>query len=370
MALIGTFASLSSRGFGFLSQAFVKYPFMGQQSVSTSSVYGGTTVFNMTSIPVQPTNVSAKATGLVVDGTFIAQASNQYSLNGGASWNSWMTPSEFTPGGMPPGINGGIAYNPTAKRAMSFNVYYDNKGGSFFASPTSVTSTGSIAAASSTGIGASTSVNNIIYSPALNTFYLMNFSTSISQGWAVDGTTGTGGSNVSIGPPGNYKAGISEDGYPMVASYQGFGNPPVFLLRKFTSSDFTASSSYGAISGLGVNSGTHTPFFWAPANNKYVHADGSVNGNALTIYSASSASPQNYNSISTITISGAVGITNANFMEQDNGTLWLFGLYTIFTGKVYGSIPYTYYSTDGGVSWTAGGGGGQTFYALAKNFTP
>jgi hypothetical protein len=366
MALIGTFASLSSRGFGFLTQASVIYPFMGQQSTATASVYGGTTVLNMTSIPVQPTNVSAKAIGLAVDGTFIAQASNQYSLNGGASWNSWMTPGQYTPSGMPFGINGGIAYNPTAKRAMSFNVDYNFKGSYFYASPTSVTSTGSVVGASSTGLGGGSTVNNIIYSPALNTFYLMNFGNSISLSWAVDGTTGTGGSSAAGSAPGNFRAGISDDGYPIQAQFAGFGT--TFYLRKYLSSDFSISTSYGTISGADVNAQIHSPWFWAPVNNKYVHAAGGSNGNTLNFSSASLANPQAYTGIGSQLLPFAVGISSANFIEQTNGTLWVFGLYTANTGKQNFNALYTYYSTDGGVSWTASGIG--PFAALAKNFTP
>jgi hypothetical protein len=249
---------------------------------------------------------------------------------------------------------------------MSFNVDYNFKGSYFYASPTSVTSTGSVVGASSTGLGGGSTVNNIIYSPALNTFYLMNFGNSISLSWAVDGTTGTGGSSAAGSAPGNFRAGISDDGYPIQAQFAGFGT--TFYLRKYLSSDFSISTSYGTISGADVNAQIHSPWFWAPVNNKYVHAAGGSNGNTLNFSSASLANPQAYTGIGSQLLPFAVGISSANFIEQTNGTLWVFGLYTANTGKQNFNALYTYYSTDGGVSWTASGIG--PFAALAKNFTP
>lgn len=346
------------------SSAVATYKYMGQNG--TDAVRGGATVAGMTSISVQPTAVSPKAIGLVVDGTFIAQASNQYSTNNGASWTSWTSPGSYTASTMPTGLNGGIAYNPTAKRAMSFFTEYDAKGNTFYSIPKSVTSAGVVTTASGPSLGpSSTTTKNIIYSSALNYFFIMNYGSSATACWAIDGTSGTGGATASGSSNGNYVAGVSSDGYPIQAAFQGGAT---FNLRKYTAADFSTYTDYGAISAAAANSTIQSPFFWAPVNNQYYHAGIPSSSGTISIQYATAASPHSYTSLATISLS-ALSTASANFIEQSDGTLWIFGSYLYDAGSSgILSASYTYYSTDAGTTWTSTTG--TAVLALAKNFTP
>ena len=130
--------------FGFMrSAATVSYRFMGMTSTNSQSIQGGATVTGMTTLPTQPANSTLRYASLVTDGSFIAQAGWQYSINGGSSWAGWGTQGSFTPTTMPTGLNGCIAYNPTAKRAYIYSTEYQGKTSSFYGNTYTVTSTGS-----------------------------------------------------------------------------------------------------------------------------------------------------------------------------------------------------------------------------------
>lgn len=368
MPIIGSLGAASARGFGFLLKTgSATYKYLGQLFTNTAQVYGGATVNGMTLLPTQPTSKTNKAIGLVVDGSFIVQANSAYSTNNGASWTSYSSTGTYTPTGMPPGLNGSIAYNPTAKRAMSFWLEYNPKGSYFYFQAASVTSTGSIASGGNINVGGSPSVLNIIYSPGLNAFYVMNWGSGASACQYLDGTSGLNQMVVNTGSAGNYRSGISSDGLVLQARYAGFGT--TFYLHKYTSADFSTSTNFGTINGDVSSLQIKSPFFWAPVNGKYFHAETSNVGGSIRILEAATATPQIFVYIQTINLPGAYTTTSMNFMEQSDGTLWLFGLYTVNAGKA-GYIPtaFTYYSTDAGINWTAKSG--SAFLALAKNFTP
>lgn len=366
MPLLSTRGAASAKAFGWTrTLGGAGFAFMGQQSNNSSSLRGGASPASMTTLSTQPSSSTLKAIGLVVDGNFIAQAGNQYSLNGGASWNGWASTGGYTPTSMPPGVNGSIAYNPTSKRAYFYASEYNYKGNSFYAIVYTATSTGSTSQPGGPNFGSNTGAYNVLYSPANDLFYIANFGSSNTTWWSANGTSGGGGSNVGGSPCGNMRAGISHNGYPLQVAYAGFGS--TFYLREYTSGDLSSYTQYGTYSGADQGGAAQSPFFWAPVNNKYIKAVGQSNGAALTIYTATSGSPASYSFLATVAI-GAAGVVSANFIEQTNGTLWVFGLMSIDIGKGQrANTSYTWYSADGGSTWSQGPIG---YFALAKNFTP
>jgi hypothetical protein len=368
MPLPITRGAASAKAFGWTRNAGAAgFKFMGQQSIVSSNVRGGTTVAAMTQLPTQPTTVTLKAVGLAVDGSFIAQAGNQYSTNGGASWLGWMSPGSTTPTGMPGGINGGIAYNPTAKRALTFTIEYFNKGSYFYARIFGITSTGSSNSYEGPNVGGTPTVYNIIYSPTLNNFYLMNYGASLQSNYYANGTTGAAGGTAAGGNPGSMRAGISHNGYPLGTAYAGFGT--TFYLREYTAADFSTYNQFGGVE-VGNSNAVHSPFFWAPVNNKYLAASAPSNGGTISIYAATSGSPAVYTNIAGFSASGAVGYITSNFIEEANGTIWIFGQYSVDVGKGQRvTTNYTWYTTDGGFQWFPISPATH-YVALAKNFTP
>lgn len=369
MPLLGTIGAASARGFGFLLQSGAgAFKFMGQLFTNTAQVYGGSTVNGMTLLPTQPPSKTNKAIGLVVDGDFIVQGNSAYSTNKGASWTTYSATGTYTPTGMPTGLNGSICYKPNGtKRAMSFYLEYNLKANYFFFQAIGITSTGVVSGATNINIGGGTAVRSVIYSQSLNAFYVMNWGSGIQQCQWIDGTAFTSQGVISTGQPGNYIAGISDDGLVLQARYQGFGTS--YNLLKYTSADFSTFVNYGTITGDQPNSQIKSPFFWAPVNNKYYLVEAFSSGATLTIRTSTAASPQAFSFLAQINISSANIITSANLIEEANGTLWVFGQYSYNAGKA-GNIAaaYTFFSTDGGATWTVKSG--NQFLALAKNFTP
>ena len=192
----------------------------------------------------------------------------------------------------------------------------------------------------------------------------MNYSSGYQACAYIDGTSGTGVTVTGIGPPGNYRTGVSANGYPMQAVYAGFGS--FFYLREFLASDLSSYNQYG-ISGSQNSYQTKSPFFWAPVNNLYYLAEGSSGGSTIYILIASSSSPGGFSNVGTISPAGATGITSLNFIEQSNGTLWVFGRFISGSGKYANIVPLSYYSTDAGNTWSQGS---IEYTALAKNYTP
>jgi hypothetical protein len=372
MPAIITQGSMSTRGFGFgASAAGAKYRFVASKTVTSggsSQVYGGNTLPSLSLLPNQPTSPpSVQYPAFAVDGSFIAHSAIQYSLNGGVSWTQWSSggPGPYTVAAAA-GLNGYISYNPTAKIAVSWNTFYNNKGGYFVLGTTSITSLGVV-----TNVqipqGPNTNVQNTIYSPALNTFYIMNYGNGGQSVRYIDGSTGAGGTSTSVSPIGTYVSGVTNDGYPIQAAYAGFGS--TFYLRKYLSQDLssyvqlgTISDSYGA-----YPYNTKSPWWWMPINGRYYSAAGVISGGGSLVIrrSTDSSDPQNLNYAASINLNGQQGVQWVNMLEDASGVLWVFGKYSYYNkGTIY--LPFTYYSNDGGITWTIALY--EQYSSISKNF--
>ena len=355
--------------FAFSRSGKASYPFMAMLgtmsagSTTTTGIYGGTTVAGMTLLSTQPASSAVKQVGLAVDGSFIAQASGKYSINGGSTWTTWSSDHAMSGAGRPFGVNGVIAYNPTAKRAASWFIYQSHVTNYIYIE--SVTSLGTYTLTSLAGMPPGQMPTNILYASAFNAFYAMQYGGGSGNWFSADGTTGLYANAGSLGGHGSHPPGISHNGRVMAAVFTGIF--PNYGLREFTLADLSSSTLYGNISGLQYNAPAHSPFTYATINGKYIHAHGS--GGSIIISSATTAAPHTYTQISTITPSGSSAISNSNFIEDSNGTLWVFGLYVQQLHAYFSAqYAYNYYSTDGGVTWTVKPG--TQFAALAKNFNP
>ena len=353
------------------------YVVMGMQGTmsagqtTTQGIYGGSTVSSMTVLSTQPTSTAVKHVGLAVDGSFVAQTNGYYSLNAGSSWTSWGAGQNFdysyataTPG---TGLSGTIAYNPTAKRAMTWNITYIHSG---YISLISVTSLGVVTATSPTGMAPGAMPAGIIYSSAHNTFYAMQFGGAADSFVSANGTTGAYATGGGTGSNSAYKPGVSHNGYPLTAVFPGYGTS--YYLREYTTSDLSTYTQHGFITGSTGNA-NRSPFFYAAINGKYYLAQGSGSGATITIYSATTAAPHTYTSIGSFSPTdpggSTYGISSLQMIEESDGTLWCFGLYVQDMGSYfYYTRPYTFYSTDTGVTWTVKSG--QKFATLAKNYNP
>lgn len=340
------------------------YAYVALGTANTNNVYGGATVSGVTLLPTQPPSVPTNATALVADGSFIALTGGYYSTNSGGSWSQWVTNvGQYTSSSMPPGLNGSAGYNPTAKRFFTFRTDYDPKTNSFLVYGQSVTSTGSATQASSTNVGGTAITGNVTYSPALNTFYVNNCASSSQTSMYYNGTTGTRTGTLGVPAPGNYKASISSDGYPLLPAYAGYGS--VFRLRKYTSADLSTYTDFGTISDGYNGYAIRSPWVWLPLNGIYIIAAGQTSSSTVILQYSTSGSPQSLNYLSSVSVS-TYGSTSINFMEQSNGTIWMFGRATNYSkGPV--NIIFTQFSTNGGVTWSTPGG--YPKIAISKNFT-
>jgi hypothetical protein len=354
-----TRGSASAKAFGFTGKTGVAgYKYVYMSGGNSNTTYGGDTVLTATLLPTQPTNTNLKGiVGVIADGGFIANT-QWYSTNNGSSWAQWSYPASQE--STPYGLNGSIAYGTVSKIAMTAYAGYNGKTG-YNVQPQTVTKTGSVVAATYFFIGGSPPFKSVSYSPALNTFYVNNWGASANSFRYFDGTSITGGGTASPGSNGNYRAGISKDGYPLIAIYVG---GVTFVLREFTSSDLTTYNTIGTISWSGSGLSNHSPFYWLPINNVYMIAAG---GSGATIYVGTAPNGSAaFTQIGTVS-TGASTVNSVAIFEDATGMLVLSGLATGYDPKSgYYNYNYSFKSTDGGVTWTSIV---TTTLGASKNFT-
>lgn len=368
MPLLGTIGAASARGFGlFLQTAATGYGYIALQQPLRQTVFGGPDPTTLAAIPTQPAGGSVAQRGIIADGAFIALGGILYSVNNGGTWQTWANLGNVTPTGNVVGLNGSIAYNPTGKRAFTFGAASNFKTGQVSGTGVSVTSTGSTTSSTTFSMGGTSSNSkSVLYSPALDTFYVMNFGGGASLCFYVPGSTGAGGTLTSTNSPGNYNAGITIDGYPIQASYDGFGTS--YSLRKYLSADLSSFTSFGTISDGYGSLAAQSPWVWCPINGRYYVAAG---GSGATVYirrSSGSSDPQSLNFVGSFNVSGAAYVQSVNLLETPTGHLYVFGFAGINAGKA-GIVlqPITFRSTDGGANWSSTGL--TQVLALSKNFT-
>jgi hypothetical protein len=197
-----------------------------------------------------------------------------------------------------------------------------------------------------------------MYSPALNTFYVQSGDPTFYRYF--DGTSITGGANVTVGAATNYKAGISHNGYPLIAVNTGGTN---FDLREYTSADLSSATNFGAISGLVYSRSAQSTFKWLPNNNKYIHCSW-VSTSTIGVYTATSGSPQAYTNIVNTNIAGTTSINTSGIAEIDND-IYIFGIAT-YSGKTPYVSTYSIKSSDGGYTWA---NTTIPILGITKNFT-
>jgi hypothetical protein len=329
----------------FRSTGPTGYKYVAVNSNFSNPVFGGTTLAGSTALPTQPTSVYTQGFIVTVaDGNFIANA-RDYSTDNGATWTAFSTSAQ-TDVTLPYGLNTVAAYSPTAKRFLRWFHVYDPKSAAYYANISLLTSAGAASSGTSFIYYASLYPKTTMWSPALDAFYLTNFSTSATTTRYIS-SSGTGGTNVTMAGNGNYKAGISNDGYLLNAFFTG----SVMELRKYTSVDLSTYTNYGTISYAGSGYSTQSPFTWCPVNNKYYICASS--GGAVIVATSTSSAPQTFSNLSSTTITNS-GIATITIFEESDGTLWLNGLGVFYDPKA-GQVtnPYTYKSTDGGATFTS-----------------
>lgn len=357
MPLLGTAGAASAKGFGLFRQASggAGYAYVGMYQPLLQNALGGANPLSMSYLPVQPGSGSINRQGVVADGQFIVYGESKYSTNNGASWVDWqsLTVGQYTG----TGLNSVIAYNSVQKCAATWGYVFDPKTSYYYITVYMLLSTGVKNSSSFSVIGQGRS---ILYAPALSYFYLMNIGTSLTNGRGVN-WTGTNFS-VTVGQPGNYRAGVSSDGYPIQAFLTG---GTTYQLRKYLSADFSSYSSYGNISDSYASNVYQSPWVWCPINGRYYVAAGSATSGVVTIRrSSGSSDPHLLTYSGNFTIPGAGSLYTINILETSTGVLCVFGQYNE-TGV--GAMPFTYYSSDAGVTWTRNSSSPAA--TISKNFT-
>ena len=325
---------------------------------TTGTAYGGSTVNSLVELNPAVPSATARLSGIVADRNFIVVSGIYYSLDNGLSWNlSGADFGQFTDTSMPPGLNGSVAYNPTARR---FFGHYTISDGGMLHLVYSINSSGVTTYAGVAGSASNAQVYNMIYSPALDRAFLWGFGSSLSNVLSIDGTTGSTGSVRSASSPGNYRAGISHDGYPLGAKYNGFGTS--FNLYKYTTESLTSWTDLGGISDSygSFPYNCQSPIHWFPINGRYYSIGAQQVGNVFVLRrSTNSGDPGYFNYAAQVTISGASSITKINLMEDENGVIWIFG--SADNGN------FMYYSNNGGTVITQAS---PVYSSISRNFNP
>lgn len=352
MPLISTRGAASARGFGFgastgTAPTGFKYASLGGTSTQTM-FYGSSMVPSgaPTSYPSSFVMVSGTPPGIVLDGNFIATPVF-ISTNNTASWITWglgvQSPSQAIQ--WTGGLNGAIAYNQTAKRVATTYVYLAGKSGYNQRFTTILsTNTGQTNYDFSMG-GTPYPAKQVIYSPALDIFVLCGWGSGTAFS-SFNGTTGAA-INTTSSSWGNWRAGISHDGYPLITQFNG---STAYFLRKYTSSDLNAFTTLGTMPTAVQGIAYHSPLTWCPVNGRYFEV---CSGSGGTIYISRSTG----NDPTTTTFYTSIGTIYSPiyqpqiFEDKDTGYLYLTAL-TAYTSKGTSYAGYMARSTDGGTTWT------------------
>lgn len=363
MPLVSTRGAASAKAFGWTGKTGGGgYAYVSQGSPSTGNVYAGSSVATATLLPTQPTNRGTNGfVAIVAHGAKIA-STQYYSGNNGVTWAEWNGISNGT-NYLPMGLNGAAAYNPTAKRLLTYRIDADPKSSQWYITTAPLDlNTGVGSGGSIFYIGTSLQVRNITYSPTVNTFYINSWGSSNANYRYIDGTTGVGGNTVALGSNANYQPGLSNNGYPLIPIFVG---GVTFQLREYTSSDLSTYNNLGGISDGYYTYPRQSPWLWFPVNNKYIVACAPNTGGSIYIRSSTSGSPASLSLIGTISGVSNYAIISCGLMEEADGRLWLSGIAQFYDPKGgYYLSTYTQYSLDGGVSWA----GGSSRLGSSKNF--
>ncbi len=333
----------------------IGFKYLWENDFSTVYLRAGDVLNTHTAItpPQTQDTTSAVTVGVVADGLFLANTYS-YSLNSGTSWTVYgNTQAGASPIALTAGLNGAIAYNPTAKIVAS-TAYVNVDKFNNYARMQYVSSLG--ANGSNQVSSQNQQAQQILYSPALNIFILANFGTSAKT---FNGTT----PSVAIATPtgfstGNRRWGITSDGYPMA--------PVGTDLRKYTSTDLSVYTSFGTITS--PDYATQTPNTWCPINGRYYTAGYSGSGASVSITRSSGDTDPHQQTLCgsfTHPVGSTNGIANLNFFEDKDGYLYLSYAAHEPVGKGYSWRGGTFRSVDGGVTWTTY----STMRAIARNVT-
>lgn len=363
MPLISTRGAASARGFGFgATTGATGFKYGAMAGITSQTLRFGASMLPNTPPSAFPANLqttNGMKAGIVVDGNVIATV-NGYSTNSGASWTNVAqgstieAPSQTSQGCA--GLNGGIAYNPIGKRVAVTWAYYTGKA--YVQRTNTFVPTTGAATGYNMSLG-SNSARQILYAPALNCFVMCKLDNSTYSSF--DGSTGTFLGIISLSP-GNWSAGVSVDGYPLITQFNGSTG---FFLRKYLAADLSSSTNLGTLPTTVQSLPYHSPITYCPINGKYFHVSTS-GGSIYFSRSTGSSDPENlqyYTSYGTI----YNPIYNPNiFEDKDTGYLYASFL-TAYTVKTTFFAGLTLRSTDGGNSWTE-----QTSYngrAFCRNFS-
>lgn len=344
MPLISTRGSASSRGFGQFAAGQTQYNFLimpdNQGTIQARNVLGA----GGTGPYLKFGNISQNASSpcfLVLDGTSFLASGNYFSLNNGSTWTTYWDPVGIASGNAGTGLNAGGAYKSTGTKTVAslrtnVNFGYGSYGGFNYA-----TSTGAMGSIEFS-LGSGPTTVGLCYSPALNAFVtLTNYGGVRCYDASNFGLLGSSG----FGSPGNYRLGVSFDGYPLFYSYAGFGT--TYYLRKILTADLTSVSQLGTLNDSTVSQNWQSGILINSFTNQYMKVAGASGGGAKYFgVSSDAVTWTNYY------IPPSLG---ENYTTKgDVIAVSTTELYANFTSVItdVGVQPVTYRSTDGGSSWS------------------
>lgn len=393
MPLISTSGSLSSRGFGefrraapagqtyWISPVFNGFRYVLKGNNLSTLISGIPSLTGMTpTTPSSPNIANSRFGVLWASGTTAWADSRALSTNNGTSWTdiTGIFADSYSGSTYPTiGLNGAFAYRPTGNIIAYFSTYYDSKSNrieapAFLANA----STGSTPAGSISGLnlpGSSPPRQQILYSPALDRFYVF-LANSITTVRAASYT------------PAGLISGIifSNDLFLFAAGLSASGNILLFNgssstreLREYTDVGLGTYTSYGNVTGLAsIGSQRYSRMFHLPVNGRYaVVQEGSSSSNVSFNYS-SVGTPASFTRVAIIptVLSGYsfVSVMASTVFEDTDGWIYVTMMARVTNSKnqtEFWSLAYK--STDGGASFTAVQGspynGSYAPLVIAKN---
>lgn len=343
MPIIASRGAMSSTGFGEFAKSASGYTFIAQTQSNT--LYGTKATENLESATwslITPAPQSYDLTlanppfaqgGIVSDGVSIA-TKWQVSRNNSA-WSSWYGGVNFAAVDSL-GVNGTIAYNPTAKIAGSVGTISTKAGleqSSAFTSLVTNASTSQVAAISG-------SFKNIVYCPAVNRFYACYTGSSIIQ--IFDGTSAAALGTQNLGINLVYLISVSEDGYLLVDSR---GSGTARILSKYTNADL---SSFVTLGNYSTGYTTGGAWVWQQSTGTYIK--GLFNTSSPVVqFIVFNPTTGTFSTSNTLNTSSNGVIRTQLFFS---GSKMYFTAVVFFIDKGITYAARSYYSADGGASWS------------------